>query len=98
MGLVGWQHPLRRRGRCLPPSIRQPDRHLLEADRPGNVDFPRLRGDCPRPNGARRTIRDHRTVGGLGFAAYGVVYLLLLVTIGVLARIYTLQRVWRRVV
>jgi Bacterial protein of unknown function (DUF898) len=33
-----------------------------------------------------------------GFAAYGVVYLLLLVTIGVLARIYTLQRVWRRVV
>ena len=33
-----------------------------------------------------------------GFAAYAVMYLLLLVTIGMLARIYTLQRVWRRVI
>ena len=33
-----------------------------------------------------------------GFAAYAVTYLLLIVTFWVLMRIYTLQRVWRRVV
>ena len=31
------------------------------------------------------------------FAAYGVWYLGLLLTLGVVGRIYTLQRVWRRV-
>ena len=33
-----------------------------------------------------------------GFTAYAVIYLLLIVTMWVLMRIYTLQRVWRRVV
>jgi len=33
-----------------------------------------------------------------GFAAFAATYLTLLIAIGVLARIYTLQRVWRRVV
>jgi hypothetical protein len=33
-----------------------------------------------------------------GMAAYAVFYLLLGVALGVLARIYTLQRVWQRVV
>ncbi len=33
-----------------------------------------------------------------GFGAHAVMYLLLLVTFGVLARIYTLQRIWRRVI
>jgi uncharacterized membrane protein YjgN (DUF898 family) len=33
-----------------------------------------------------------------GFGAHALMYLLLLVSFGVLARIYTLQRVWRRVI
>jgi uncharacterized membrane protein YjgN (DUF898 family) len=33
-----------------------------------------------------------------GMAAYAVIYLLLAIALGVLARIYTLQRVWQRVV
>ena len=33
-----------------------------------------------------------------GFVVYAVAYLLLIVTMWVLMRIYTLQRVWRRVV
>jgi hypothetical protein len=33
-----------------------------------------------------------------GFVAFAATYLLLIIAIGVLLRIYTLQRVWRRVV
>jgi hypothetical protein len=33
-----------------------------------------------------------------GFAFHALMYLLLLVTLGVLARIYSLQRIWRRVI
>jgi hypothetical protein len=35
---------------------------------------------------------------GWGFAAYAVAYLMLILTMWVLMRIYTVQRIWRRVV
>ena len=54
--------------------------------------------DAPAPVGGPFQMLVHGRLPVWGFAAYLAMYLILGIALGVLARIYTLQRVWRRVV
>ena len=52
----------------------------------------------PAPVGGPFEMLLHGRLPVWGFAAYLAMYLILGIALGVLARIYTLQRIWQRVV